>query len=57
MSDNRRIVKPNPEGGWDVAARNAQRASGHFDTQAEAIDRARQIIGNARWRRTRDPWP
>jgi hypothetical protein len=42
----RRIVKPNPEGGWDVAARNAQRASAHYDTQADAIDRARQILGN-----------
>jgi Uncharacterized protein conserved in bacteria (DUF2188) len=43
---NRRIVKPNPDGGWDVAAREAQRASGHFDRQADAIDRAREIIHN-----------
>jgi hypothetical protein len=42
----RRIVKPNSDGGWDVAARNAQRASAHYDTQAEAIDRGRQILGN-----------
>ena len=42
----RRIVKPNPAGGWDVAARNAQRASGHFDRQSDAIDRAREILSN-----------
>jgi hypothetical protein len=42
----RRIVKPNPDGGWDIAARNAQRASAHYDNQADAIDRARQILGN-----------
>jgi hypothetical protein len=42
----RRIVKPNPEGGWDVAARNAERASAHFDKQSDAIDRARGILGN-----------
>lgn len=42
----RRIVKPNPDGGWDVAARGAQRASAHTDTQADAIDRAREIVTN-----------
>lgn len=40
----RRIVQPNSEGGWDVTARDARRASTHADTQAEAIDRARQIV-------------
>lgn len=43
---NRRIVKPNHDGGWDVAARDAQRASAHYDKQSDAIDRARQILGN-----------
>lgn len=43
----RRIVKPNPDGGWDVAARDAQRASAHYDKQSDAIDRARQILGNS----------
>ena len=43
----RRIVKPNPEGGWDVAARNAKRASAHYGKQSDAIDRARTILGNA----------
>jgi hypothetical protein len=42
----RRVVKPNPEGGWDVAARGAERASAHRDNQADAIDRAREILGN-----------
>lgn len=42
----RRIVKPNPDGGWDIAARDAQRASAHYGKQADAIDRARTILGN-----------
>jgi hypothetical protein len=42
----RRIIKPNPNGGWDVAARDAQRASAHFDRQADAIDRGREILRN-----------
>jgi len=37
---------PNPDGGWDVAAREAERASAHYPTQAAAIDRAREILGN-----------
>ena len=44
---NSREVVPNSErGGWDVRAPNADRSSGHFDTQREAIDRAREILGN-----------
>ena len=43
---NRRIVQPNPEGGWDVTARDAHRASAHTTTQAEAITRAREIVTN-----------
>ena len=45
---NRRFVSPNPDGGWDVKAPNAERPSGHFDTQAEAINRAREILSNDR---------
>lgn len=45
MPPTRRHVTPHPEGGWDVTG-GGNRASGHFDTQAEAIDRARQIVGN-----------
>lgn len=43
---NQRNVVPNPNGGWDVEKPGANRASAHTDTQAEAIDRARQILGN-----------
>lgn len=44
---NSRDVVPNPEGGWDVRASGASRASTHHDTQADAIDRGREIVGNA----------
>jgi hypothetical protein len=47
MAKNDRHVTPNPTGGWDVRAPGASRASAHTDTQAQAIDRARQIIHNA----------
>ena len=44
---NERHVVPNSEGGWDVEGVHAGRASAHTDTQAEAIERARQILGNS----------
>ena len=43
--DDRHVV-PNPEGGWDVRAPKAERASDHTDTQADAISRAREITRN-----------
>ncbi|MGE2733831.1 DUF2188 domain-containing protein [Mycolicibacterium vaccae] len=43
---NSRHVVPNDGGGWDVQKPGASRASAHYDTQAEAIDRARQILNN-----------
>lgn len=43
---NERHVVPNPESGWDVTAPGAERSSAHLDTQAEAIDRAREIVRN-----------
>ncbi len=43
---NQRNVVPNPKGGWDVEKPGASRASAHYDTQAEAVDRARQILHN-----------
>ena len=46
-STNRRHVVPNPEGGWDVRAPGAGRSSAHTNTQADAINRARDIVGNA----------
>lgn len=45
MSD--RHVVPDPNGGWNVTKPGASRASAHTDTQAQAIDRARTILGNA----------
>ena len=43
---NERHVVPSSGGGWDVVAPNAERARAHARTQGEAIDRARQIVGN-----------
>ncbi|WP_410054867.1 DUF2188 domain-containing protein [Microbacterium sp. Mcb102] len=44
-NDEDRYVVPNKErGGWDVVKENHERSSGHFDTQREAIDRAREIV-------------
>lgn len=40
-----RIVVPNPEGGWDVKG-GGKRASAHTDTQAQAIQRAKEIVRN-----------
>lgn len=45
-SGNRHVV-PNPDGGWDVKKPGASRASSHHDTQAEALDRGRDIVRNA----------
>lgn len=44
---NRRHVVPNEDGGWDVRAPGAERSSAHAPTQADAIQRAREIVGNA----------
>lgn len=44
---NNRHVVPNSNGGWDVRGPNAERASSHHDTQAEAEARAKEIVGNA----------
>ncbi|MFJ3321126.1 DUF2188 domain-containing protein [Curtobacterium sp. NPDC086286] len=46
-NSNDRHVVQNPNGGWDVTAPGASRVSAHTPTQAAAIDRGRQIIGNA----------
>lgn len=42
--DSNRHVVPNPEGGWDVVTPRANKASANLPTQAEAIDRAREIV-------------
>jgi hypothetical protein len=46
-SENDRHVVPNSEGGWDVVKPGADRVSSHKPTQRDAIDRAREIVGNA----------
>ncbi|WP_127473895.1 DUF2188 domain-containing protein [Microbacterium sulfonylureivorans] len=47
-NDEDRYVVPNKErGGWDVVKEGHERASAHFDTQAEAIARAREIVENS----------
>jgi hypothetical protein len=43
--EDRYVVKH--EDGWAVKKENAQRASGVFNTQKEAIDRAREIVENS----------
>ncbi len=39
-------VVPNPSGGWDVKRGGGERASGHFATKAQAVDRGREISRN-----------
>jgi Uncharacterized protein conserved in bacteria (DUF2188) len=43
---NERHVVSNPDGGWNVESPNSQRASARRTTQADAIDRAREILKN-----------
>lgn len=46
-NDTDRYVVPNRErGGWDVVKEDHQRASAHTGTKKEAVDRAREIVGN-----------
>lgn len=47
MAKNDRHVVPGKNGGWDVRAPGAARASAHVRTQSEATDRARDIVRNA----------
>lgn len=47
-NDGNRPVVPNSErGGWDVVKENRERSSGHFDTKAAAVSRAREIVDNS----------
>lgn len=43
---NERHVTQRPDGRWQVADPDASRASAVTNTQADAIDRARDILGN-----------
>ena len=44
---NARHVVQNPGGGWDVRKPGSSRSSAHTGTQAEAVERAREIVGNS----------
>lgn len=46
MPRNERHMVPNAGGGWDVKKPGADRSSGHFDRQSDAIERAKEIVGN-----------
>lgn len=46
MADNDRHVVPADGGGWNVEKPDASRVSAHYDTQREAIARAREIVAN-----------
>ena len=46
MSKNDRYVVRNPEGGWDVVAPGAERASSHHEKQAQAEKAAKEIVAN-----------
>jgi hypothetical protein len=46
-NDTDRYVVPNSDrGGWDVVKEGHERASAHTRTKKEAVDRAREIVGN-----------
>ncbi|MCC7368731.1 MAG: DUF2188 domain-containing protein [Chloroflexi bacterium] len=42
----RRTVQARPGGGWDVVRPGGKRASAHTDTQVQAMQRGREILGN-----------
>jgi Uncharacterized protein conserved in bacteria (DUF2188) len=46
VSSNNRHVVPNPNGGSDVKAPGAKRASARAPTQAQAERRAKEIVSN-----------
>ena len=47
MSRNERHVTRNEDGDWGVVKPGSSRSSGNFPTQADAIDRAREIVHNS----------
>jgi len=47
MPANQRHIVRSPGGGWDVKKPGAERSSGHFELQSEAIGRAKEILGRA----------
>lgn len=47
--DNVYDVSPGKDG-WGVERRGAQRASGHFDTKKEAVERGRELASKQKGR-------
>lgn len=45
-TDNDRYVVKDPDGGWNVKKEDAERASSHHGTKAEAERRAKEIVRN-----------
>lgn len=45
-SRNERHVTPHPDGGWQVLRPDATRAIARTKTQADGIDRARELLRN-----------
>lgn len=50
MSVKSQHVVSNSKGGWDVKKSGADRASKHFDTQAEAVKWATELAKNQKIR-------
>lgn len=46
MARDTHHVVPNPDGGWDVKRGGSARASGHYDTKADAVNNGRSISRN-----------
>ena len=46
MSKVTHHVVPNPDGGWNVEKRGAEKASVYFEKKQDAIDKAREISKN-----------
>lgn len=46
MSQKTHHVVHNPNGGWDIKKAKADRASGHFEHKADAVDAGREISRN-----------
>ena len=46
-NNNERHVVPAKDGGWDVVKPGSDRASSHHNTQADAINRGREIVRKA----------
>jgi uncharacterized protein YdaT len=46
MTTKSHHVVPNHGGGWNIKRSGSARSSGHFDTKADAVGRAREISRN-----------